>query len=116
MIADADHYHRLAEKIREAHFNARLRTLRFVAFCEQQLLDPHLPLTGKGSLGQLEAELLKRIDTIEREGGELKRRWQHCLATVTVRLMQGSGSLSAEDKEDETKETSDNNKKEQVKE
>ena len=100
MIADADHYHRLAEKIREAHFNARLRTLRFVAFCEQQLLDPHLPLTGKGSLGQLEAELLKRIDTIEREGGELKRRWQHCLAEVTMRMMNGIGGTSTDDDKD----------------
>ena len=55
---------------------------------EQELKKPHLPVSGAGSLGLLETELYKRIDVIERVGGELKKRWQHCLADVTVRLMQ----------------------------
>ena len=83
----AEYYHRLAERIRQAHDAATLRTMRFIAFCEQELRKPGLPKEGPGSLALLEAELYKRIDTIEREGGELKRRWQHCLAEVTVRLM-----------------------------
>lgn len=82
------YYRRLADRIRQAHDAAILRTIRFLAFCEQELQKPNLPKEGPGSLGLLEAELYKRIDTVDREGGELKRRWQHCLAEVTVRLME----------------------------
>lgn len=85
--ASADHFRELAKKIRQAHEVARQRTLRFVTFCEEQLQNKDLPDVGKGSLSLLEAELYKRIDTVEREGGDLKRRWQHCLAEVTVRRM-----------------------------
>ena len=85
-----EYYQRLAEKIRAAHDAATLRTMRFVAFCEKELQQPDLPVSGHGSLELLEAELYKRIDTIERDGGELKRRWQHCLAEVTVRIMQAT--------------------------
>ena len=91
------YYHALAERIRQAHETARLRAVRFVAFCEQELRSPGLPLYGKGSLGQLEAELYKRIDIIEKYGGELKNRWQRCLAEVTVRLM------NANDNDDENR-------------
>ena len=83
----ADHFRELAKKIRQAHEVTRQRTLRFICYCEQELQKPDLPDVGKGSLGLLEAELYKRIDTVEREGGEMKRRWQHCLAEVTVRRM-----------------------------
>ena len=59
-------------------------------FCEelveQELAKKELPLTGPGSLGLLEAELMKRLDVIERVGGELKKRWQHCVAQVLVRI------------------------------
>ena len=83
---DAEYYRNLADRIRQAHEESRLRALRFVAFCEQQLSSgKELPLTGDGSLGLLEAELYKRIDIVERVGGELKARWQHCLAEVIVR-------------------------------
>lgn len=87
------YYHQLADRIRKAHETARLRTMRFLAYCEQTLAQPDIPMTGPNSLQLIEAELLKRIDIVEREGGELKRRWQHCLADVTVRLMK----LSDED-------------------
>ena len=83
----AAHYRAIADRIREAHEAARRKAMRFVAACEYELQKPDLPVTGPCSLGLLEAELYKRIDIIEREGGELKRRWQHCLAEVTVRLM-----------------------------
>ena len=85
---DAAYYRRLAERIRLAQDQATLRTMRFVAWCEQELERHDLPLEGKGSLAQMEAELYKRIDTIERVGGELKHRWQHCLANVIVRRME----------------------------
>lgn len=82
-----EYYDALADRIRKAHDAATLRTMRFVSFCEQELRKPDLPKDGPGSLALLESELYKRIDTIEREGGELEKRWQHCLAEVTVRLM-----------------------------
>jgi len=89
---DAAYYRQLADRIRQAHEAATQRTLRFVAFVEQELQKPSLPLSGPGSLGLLEAELYKRLDVIERRGGELKKRWQHCLATVIVRRMQAEGN------------------------
>ena len=87
-IHDTAYYHQLADRIRKAHEAAPLRTMRFLAYCEQTLAQPDIPVTGPNSLQLIEAELFKRIDIIEREGGELKRRWQHCLADVTVRLMK----------------------------
>lgn len=89
---DAAYYRQLADRIRQAHEAATQRTLRFVAFVEQELQKPSLPLSGPGSLGLLEAELYKRLDVIERRGGELKKRWQHCLATVIVRRMQAENN------------------------
>lgn len=81
------YYHALADRIREAHRKSAQQATRFVAACEHKLQNKHLPAYGPGSLQLLEVELYKRIDIIEREGGELKNRWQHCLAEVTVRLM-----------------------------
>lgn len=89
----AAYYRQLAVKIRKAHEVARQRTMRFVTFCEHELQKKNIPLTGDSSLTLLETELFKRLDTIEREGGELKRRWQHCLAQVIVKQM------AADDKE-----------------
>jgi len=91
-IRDTKYYRDLAARIRSAHEVATQRTLRFVAFVEQELQKPSLPLSGPGSLGLLEAELYKRLDVIERRGGELKKRWQHCLATVIVRRMQAESN------------------------
>lgn len=99
---DVTYYNQLAERIRQAHDAATLRTMRFVAFCEQELQKSNLPKEGPGSLGLLEAELYKRIDTVDREGGELKRRWQHCLAEVTVRLMEEEAHPSTSLKEGES--------------
>lgn len=92
-----EYYQQLSNRIRQAHDEARLRAMRFVAFCEQELKKPDLPLTGEGSLAMLEAELYKRIDTVEREQGDIKRRWQHCLADIIVRRMKVGGSTSADD-------------------
>lgn len=83
----SEYYHQLANRIRLARQTSRLHTTRFVAYCERTLQRPDLPEDGPDSLSLLEKELYKRIDTVEREGGELKRRWQHCLAEVTVRRM-----------------------------
>ena len=87
---DAKYYHHLAERICQTRECQRLRVTRFLAFVEQELRKPHLPSYGPGSLGLLEAELFKRMDIVDREQGPLKRRWQHALAEVTVRLMKAT--------------------------
>ncbi len=92
---DAAYYHALADRIRLARQAADQRLRRFLAFCEQELKKPHLPVTGIGSLAQIETELYKRINIVEHEGGELKRRWQHCLATVLVRRMKAQDEEEA---------------------
>ena len=91
------YYRALADRIREAHAKAAQQATRFIYNCEQMLQNKHLPLYGRGSVQLLETELYKRLDVVDREGGELKRRWQHCLAEVTVRLMK----LAKEDSEEE---------------
>ena len=93
---DAAYYRHLADKIRQTREHQRLRVTRFLAFCEQELKKRYLPAYGPGSLGLLEAELYKRMDIVDREGGAIKERWQHCLAQVTVRLMKLSHTESAE--------------------
>ena len=80
----AAYYRRLSDRICECReIEARLAT-RYVSYCEMELKNPLMPL---GQVASLERELYRRLDIVEREGGDLKRRWQHCLATVTVRLM-----------------------------
>lgn len=94
---DVKYYKALAEKIRQAHEVAERRAKRFVAACEYALKNKHLPFYGEGSLSLLETELYKRIDIIERAGGELKLRWQHCLAEVTSRLMSAPSNSNESD-------------------
>lgn len=106
---DAAYYHRLADRIRTARESARFRVTRFVAFVEQELRKPDLPLTGEKSLGLLEAELMKRIDVTERVGGELKTRWQHCVAEVMVRMMKGLPQTPPEGKGEATTDSTDSN-------
>lgn len=93
---DAQYYRALADRIRAARADSRRRTLRFVAWAEEQLALPSLPVTGPGSLQLIERELLKRVDIIEQMGDRLKQRWQHALATVTVRLMQADRRVGEE--------------------
>lgn len=82
-----EYYEALAVRIRRAHEAERMAATRATAYCEQRLSQERLPDQGEGSLAYVEETLYKHLDTIEREGGELKRRWQHCLAEVTVRRM-----------------------------
>lgn len=78
------YYHRLADRIREGRATEAHLVMRYLAYCEQELQNP---LLSPGQVADLKKDLYKRIDVVDREGGELKRRWQHCLADVTVRLM-----------------------------
>lgn len=78
----AEYYRELAERVKEAHeMEARL-TVRRLAYCEQELRNP---LLNAEQLAELERGLYRHMDAVDREGGELKRRWQHVLAEVVVR-------------------------------
>ena len=89
-LQTSEYYHQLSDRIRKAYASSRQRTLRFLCYCEQQLRNQDIPLYGADSLNIIQAELYKRIDVIDREGGDIKARWQHCLAEVTLRQMEAS--------------------------
>ena len=89
-LQTSEYYHQLSDRIRKAYASSRQRTLRFLCYCEQQLRNQHIALYGADSLNIMQAELYKRIDVVDREGGDIKARWQHCLAEVTLRQMEAS--------------------------
>ena len=97
ILHDRKYYEQLAERIAAAYDTSRRRTQRFLSFCEQELQRRDIPAYGKGSIAILEAELYKRIDIVDREGGELKKRWQECLAEATLRLMEADEKRKVED-------------------
>lgn len=99
---DAAYYKQLSEKIRKAHELERRAAMRYVAYMEQQLKlvqgsgfrvqdsSNHDPLNvnhAPDSIATLEHGLYKHQDTVEREGGELLRRWQKCLAECILKQM-----------------------------
>lgn len=98
-LQTSEYYHQLSDRIRQAYGSSRQRTLRFLCYCEQQLRNHDIPLFGAGSLNLLQTELLKRIDVVDRVGGEIKARWQHCLAEVTLRQIEASARSDDEDEE-----------------
>lgn len=86
---DAAYYHQLADRICKTHAQEARRAKRYVAYCEQELNNHRDKVTDSSEnhesvLVILEQGLYKHLDTVKREGGELKRRWQHCLAEVIV--------------------------------
>lgn len=81
---DAEYYRRLAERIRAAHEQGRRMCMRYVAYCEQELRGS---VTSE-TLATLEHGLYSHLDTVNREGGHLLRRWQYCLADIVVQQMQ----------------------------
>jgi hypothetical protein len=60
--------------------------MRLLASVEEQLSEP--TALYKGQWGDTERKLYRALDIAERVGGELKSRWQHCLANVIVRRMK----------------------------
>ena len=87
------YYHALAARIRETQAVEARFAKRFVAYCEEQLAMPVIEAAEHMLLANLEQGLFERQHVVDREGGELKRRWQHCVADVTVRLMQSGPKL-----------------------
>lgn len=96
-----EYYKDLSEKIKAAHEADKRAAMRYVAYCEAQITPAvsHQP----SDLVELERQLYIHQDAIEREGGELKQRWQRCLALVIVKQMT---AVSSED-EDESTNTDD---------
>lgn len=92
-IKDKAYYEQLAERVQEGHEMEARMTMRLLAYCEQELKNPLLPI---GRIVGLEHDLLQRQAIVDREGGELKTRWQHCLAEITVRNLTEIGELSVE--------------------
>ncbi len=90
-----EYYQQLSEKIRTAHEQERRMAMRYVSYVEEQLKlvqgsgfrvqdsSNHDPLTVNHepeSIATLERGLYQHQDTVERENGELLKRWQKCLA------------------------------------
>lgn len=85
-----EYYQHLSQKIRDSRAAERRLTMRYLSYCEEQLALPKELYVGQ--IGEIEQELYKRQDVAEREGGDLLRRWQHCLAEVIVRQMTTSST------------------------
>ena len=96
------YYQALSEKIKAAHAAEARAAMRYVAFVESELStkpnEPHEPQEPNGQwsmvngqFSTLESGLFRHQDTVEREGGALLRRWQHCLADITVRSLMVNG-------------------------
>lgn len=82
----AAYYHALADRIRTARTAEARLVMRLLASVEEKLSEP--TSFYRGQLGDTERKLYRAMDVAEREGGELHRRWQHCLANVLVRRME----------------------------
>lgn len=93
----AEYYGELSEKIKAAHEHDARMAMRYIAYVEEQMKNQ------PSDLAELERGLYQHQDAIEREGGDLKQRWQRCLALVIVKQMTAA---SSED-EDESTNTDD---------
>lgn len=96
----AEYYGELSEKIKAAHEADKRAAMRYVSYVEEEL--KHQP-SDISHLTSLEQGLYQHQNAVEREGGDLKQRWQKCLALVIVKQMTAA---SSED-EDESTNTDD---------
>ena len=70
------YYKQLNAKICAAHAIEARDTQRYLAYTEEELKEN----PSYEQLQEIERGLYKLQYTVEREGGELKSRWQHCIA------------------------------------
>ena len=75
---DAAYYQQVSDRVKEGREAEARSAMRFVAYCEQELENKHTDTR------ELELGLYKFQNIVEREGGELLKRWQHCLARCIV--------------------------------
>jgi len=92
-----EYYHQLSKNIKASRAAEKRLTMRYLVYCEEQLALPKELYVGQ--IGEMEQELYKRQDIAEREGGELLRRWQRCLAECIVRQMSSSPAETTENTE-----------------
>lgn len=74
-------YQQLSGKIKAAHEQEARDAQRYLAYTEEKLKQN----PSMDQLIEIERGLYQYQDAAEREGGELKARWQHCLADVLVK-------------------------------
>ena len=89
-IRDAAYHQQLSERMRAVRAAETIGVLRFLAYAEEKLLRSR----EEDALTEIERGLYDRMDIVDRDGGDLKKRWQHALAEVTVRLMQHRTKLT----------------------
>lgn len=75
-----EHYQQLSGKIKEAHAQEARDAQRYLAYTEQELKEN----PSMEQLIEIERGLYQHQDAADREGGELKSRWQHCIADALV--------------------------------
>lgn len=83
---EAGYYRELSRRVMEGHRVEERLAVRFLLFCELELAGGDTPLPD------LEEGLFKHQAAADRSGGLLKDRWQHCLAEVTLRMMEKAAS------------------------
>ena len=91
----ASYYHALADRIRTAHAAETRLAMRLLAAIEERLQHPQRHM---GQWTDMERKLYRVMDIAEREGDNLKRRWQHCLANVIVMRMEEEQEVQEENK------------------
>ena len=89
-----EHYQQLSGKIKEAHAQEARDAQRFLAYTEQELKqNPSME-----QLIEIESGLYGLEETIKREQGELKKRWDKCLAQCMVLLLKDNTASEIEPK------------------
>ena len=77
-----EYFRQLAERIKAAHAEEERKAKRFLAYCDEQLTNPRL---SSDELSDILRNVYVYQACAEREGGELKSRWQHCLSVATLK-------------------------------
>lgn len=86
-----EHYQQLSGKIKEAHAQEARDAQRYLAYTEQELKEN----PSMDQLIEIERGLYQHQDAADREGGELKSRWQHCIAECIL-LQSGTDNDKTE--------------------
>ena len=71
-----EYYQQLSGKIKEAHTAEARSALRYLSYTEEELKEN----PTMDQLIEIEQGLYLLQDCAEREGGDLMKRWQHCIA------------------------------------
>lgn len=75
-----EYYQQMSDKIKQGHSDEARNALRYLSFTEQELKEN----PGYEQLVEIERGLYLLQDCVEREQGDLKKRWQDCLSQVLV--------------------------------